>query len=193
MTDDKVNLRFCNDCEERRTLKTPLSEWRQCLCTVIWANIIYSRHCLRLWLIYLITCEWSFSRWLVCAAFAWYKMSSSKLVSFELMQKIIESAKGAAGKITIKSLHIENGAAIGENFCSSIERVQATVCTLDDHNQPDENWHFIVKSSLFDGEYEILNQESNYFPKEIHVFRDIIPAVEKLLRSIDDQTVLSPK
>lgn len=117
---------------------------------------------------------------------------SSTLISEDLIRKIAECANENYS-VEIKTFKVENAVDSGENFCSDINRISVNLVLHDEFENRISSQNFIIKSSISVGEFDKLNEEVLYFPKEIQIYKIILPAAEKLLRSIGDQTSFAPR
>lgn len=91
-------------------------------------------------------------------------------------------------RIHVKDLVIEEALARGENYASQMLRV-----TVKFHDGfVDVAEPFIVKGMVIHGVPSIVT-ELRLFQKEIVNYQQVLPAVQSLLRSIGDDTVLSAK
>lgn len=94
--------------------------------------------------------------------------------------------------IVVKDYTLTPAIAKGENFTSQMLRIRVNYSSI---NYPSVNKiSLIVKAVITrNTEAAAIAEELEVFHKEIIVFQQIIPAVEKLLRSIGDYSRLSAK
>lgn len=116
---------------------------------------------------------------------------SRSWITFDLIQNLIRRSR-KDNDLKLKTFTVHDGIGKAENFCSNIVRVSATFCH-DSDCLLDQTENFIVKSSLTVDEFDVLNEEVAYFPKEIIVYEKILPEVVKLLRSIGDKRRIAPR
>lgn len=94
--------------------------------------------------------------------------------------------------IVVKNYSVKPALGKGENYASQMLRVRIEFTSIN--NPKVEVISLIVKAALIDNvEMAALTTEIGVFRKEIMVFQQIIPEVEKLLRSIGDFSRLSAK
>lgn len=110
-------------------------------------------------------------------------------ITFDLIERLVRKSKGD-NRCILRTFNIDDGIGKAENFCSNIVRVSATFRSDSSYEQTQ---NFIVKSSLEDVEFDSLNKEVAYFPKEIIVYDKILPAVGKLLFSIGEIKSIAPR
>lgn len=116
---------------------------------------------------------------------------SRSWITFDLIENLIRRSK-KDNNLKLKTFTVDDGIGKAENFCSNIVRVSVKFyhhsnCSLEQTEM------FIVKSSLTVAEFDVLNEEVAYFPKEIIAYEKILPEVVKLLRSIGDKRRIAPR
>lgn len=112
-------------------------------------------------------------------------------ITFDLVEELIRRSNGD-NRLKLKTFTIHDGIGKAENFCSSIVRVSASFCNVL-RTSIEQEQNFIVKSSLEVGEFRAVNNEVEYFPKEIIVYEKILPEIKKLLLSIGDKGRIAPR
>lgn len=110
-------------------------------------------------------------------------------ITFDLIERLVQSSKGDNG-CKLRTFNVDDAIGKGENFCSNIVRVSAIFCSDSSFEQ---TRNFIVKSSLEDDEFDSVNNEVAYFPKEISVYDKVLPAVEEMLLSIGEKKRIAPR
>lgn len=109
-------------------------------------------------------------------------------LSKEFFQKIL--AKEFSGKqICVDKYTIKAALAHGENYTSQMLRTN--VSYKCDGQQCEKR--FIVKAALINKQLKAMLDELRLFEREIIIYQDVLPAVEKLLASVGDHTKLSAK
>lgn len=108
--------------------------------------------------------------------------ASCPWITFDLIENLIQRSK-ADDELKLKSFIVQSGIGKAENFCSNIFRVSAT---FSYGTQTEQTQSFIVKSSLNVDEFDTINDEVAYFPREIRIYNEILPKVEELLSRIDN-------
>lgn len=116
---------------------------------------------------------------------------SHSWITFQLVENLIRRSREDS-EIKLKKFTVQEATGKAENFCSNIVRVSATYA-LDSKSHLEQTQNFIVKSSIEVGDFNSLNVEVAYFPKEIAIYDEILPAMEKLLLSIGDKTQIAPR
>lgn len=106
----------------------------------------------------------------------------------KILQKEIDNFKSVLG-YTLKS-----ALKLGENYASEMIRanVNYAIKSCDSENKS-ETISFIIKAALLNQQLKNELDELNVFQKEIVIYRDILPAVQKLLQSIGDDSKFSAK
>lgn len=118
-------------------------------------------------------------------------IASSSWITFDFIENLIQTIKKDKGfKLKTFTVHGADGKA--ENFCSNIVGVSTTFLHGSD-TSIEQTQNFIVKSSIEVDDFDSLNDEVEYLPKEAIVYNKILPAVEKLLLSIGDKTQIAPR
>lgn len=118
-------------------------------------------------------------------------ISSSSWITFDLIENLIQTIK-EDNRFKLKTFNVHDADGKAENFCSNIVGVSATFYH-DSDNSIEQTQNFIVKSSIEVDDFDSLNNEVAYLPKETIVYKKILPAVEKLLLSIGDKTRIAPR
>lgn len=118
-------------------------------------------------------------------------IASSSWITFDLIENLIKTIKEDNG-FELKTFIVHNADGKAENFCSNIVGLSATFYHGSD-TSIEQTQNFIVKSSIEVDDFDLLNDEVAYLPKETIVYNKILPAVEKLLLSIGDETRIAPK
>lgn len=117
--------------------------------------------------------------------------SSRSWITFQLVENLVRRSREDNG-IKLKTFTVQAAIGKAENFCSNIVRISATY-VLNSESQFEQTQNFIVKSSIEVGDFNSLNVEVAYFPKEIAIYDEILPAMETLLLSIGDKTQIAPR
>lgn len=94
--------------------------------------------------------------------------------------------------ITVTGYTLKAALGKGENYASQMLRSRVDY-TKSLSNTEVHSISFIIKAVLANAEMAALTTELGVFRKEIIAFQQVIPAVEKLLRSIGDYSKLSAK
>lgn len=118
-------------------------------------------------------------------------IASSSWITFDIIENLIRRSKEDNG-LKLKTFTVHEAIGKAENFCSNIVRVSATF-RCDSQPSLDQTQNFIVKSAIEIDDFGTLNDEVNYFPKEIVVYEQILPEVQKLLLSIGDRSQIAPR
>lgn len=92
--------------------------------------------------------------------------------------------------IKVNNITIKAALGKGENYTSQMLRVKATYSTGATENLEHS---FIVKTAVSNADVDAIVHEMGLFDIEILVYRDILPQVEKLLKSIGNYAPLSAK
>ncbi|XP_055543463.1 uncharacterized protein LOC129729009 [Wyeomyia smithii] len=111
-------------------------------------------------------------------------------IDHDLLEKILRSEKGSNGQQELKIVSFDVSAATkkGDNYASEMYRVLIEYIR---EGRP-EKCSRILKV-IPSGEIQrIVMENNNIFPREIAVYRDILPKIHKLLRSMSDESPLSP-
>lgn len=94
--------------------------------------------------------------------------------------------------ITVTNIALEAASGKGEHFSSDM--IRAKVEYSINGNSLINNTSLIIKSvTVSDPQMEKLLRSMGIFEKEIIIYQQILPEVEKLLNSVGDLTKLSPK
>lgn len=88
----------------------------------------------------------------------------------------------------IVNLNLQPANKRGENFSSTMLRAELTIKT----NEQNIKRNLIVKIDPIGMTQEIMDQ-FNVFPKEIEMYKTILPAIETILQKIDQKIKLSPR
>lgn len=112
-------------------------------------------------------------------------------ITFDLVEDLIRRSSGN-NSLKLKTFTVHDGIGKAENFCSNIVRISASFCNVLS-SSIERKRNFIVKSSLEVGEFSAVNDEVEYFPKEIIVYEKILPEIKKLLLSIGDKRRIAPR
>lgn len=115
--------------------------------------------------------------------------ASSSWLTFDLVENLIRKSE-ANNELKLKTFIVHDAIGKAENFCSNILRISATFCSESSLAQTRD---YIVKSSLEIDHFDLLNDEVSYFPKEIVIYDQILPEVQRLLLSIGDTTQIAPR
>lgn len=94
--------------------------------------------------------------------------------------------------IAVKGYTLNAALGKGENFASQMLRCHVEYTKLTG-TEVDESISFIIKAALPNADLSALTTELGMFRKEIIAFQQVVPAAEKLLRSIGDYARLSAK
>lgn len=119
------------------------------------------------------------------------RMIPKKWITFDLIQDSVRKSEQNT-ETELKSFSVHEAVGKAENYCSDIVRV-SSIFTTAGAVATEQRRSFIVKSSIETTEYDSLNEEVSYLPKEIKIYDQILPAVAQLLLSIDDDTQIAPK
>lgn len=93
--------------------------------------------------------------------------------------------------IIISGYTVKAAIGKGENYASQMLRCKVEYKKLSENKL--QAFSFVIKASLVNAEMAAIANELGVFRKEIFTFQQVIPAVEKLLRSIGDYSQLSAK
>lgn len=114
-------------------------------------------------------------------------IAPSSCITFDVVENLIRKCRDD-NNLKLISFTVNDAVGKAENFCSNIARISATFFSGSEETQ-----YFIVKSSMEVGDFDTLNDEMSYFPKEILIYDEILPAAAKLLLSIGDSTQIAPR
>lgn len=106
----------------------------------------------------------------------------------EFFQKIL-CCDNSNSIISVNNYAVKAALAHGENYTSQMLR--ANVSYECDGKKCEKR--FIVKAALANKELKAMLDELRLFEKEIIIYQEVLPEVEKLLVSIGDHTKLSAK
>lgn len=97
--------------------------------------------------------------------------------------------------VTVTNYKLKPALKHGENYTSEMLRANVNYITAsdDDDNKIQKEINFIIKTALRNQELKSQLDESKFFEKEIVIYRDIFPAIEKLLQTIGDNAKFSAK
>lgn len=112
-------------------------------------------------------------------------------ITFDLVENLIKRSHGD-NCLKLKTFAVNDAVGKADNFCSNIVRVSATF-GHDSSISIERTQNFIVKSSLGGNEIDSISTEVGYFPKEINIYDEILPEVERLLLSLGDKTKFAPR
>lgn len=110
-------------------------------------------------------------------------------ITNKFFQKILQSDQNN-NNIKVQSILIKAALGKGENYTSQMLRVKVTYTT--DTTTTNE-YSFVVKATVPNPEVAAIFKEMGLFKIEVSVYQNILPKVEKLLKSIGDNTQLSAK
>lgn len=112
-------------------------------------------------------------------------------ISNEFFEKILRREHHDSS-IVVRDYTLKAALGKGENYASRMMRVRVNYSSINDPSV--DHISLIVKAAITDNaELAAMTEEMGVFRKEIIAFQQIIPEVEKLLRSIGDYSRLSAK
>lgn len=95
-------------------------------------------------------------------------------------------------KIMVKKVHIKPALKHGENYGSQM--IRATVQFAKNNRKEDiQDMRFVIKALVINEAMAKMAKDYHIFDKETIIYQKIMPAVEKLLESVGDNTKISPK
>lgn len=111
-------------------------------------------------------------------------------ITNDFFLKIVQSVEQSAEEISITSFTVAAALAKGQNYGSNMLRAIVTYT----HRNRTVTLPLIIKCGIVaNAELGKYYTELGLFRKEINIYRNVLPEVEKRLRSIGDQTKLAPK
>lgn len=113
-----------------------------------------------------------------------------KFITESFFQEILQK-QYSNDSIQVEKLKLEAALAKGENFSSDIIRVEVEFRLND--NAVKKSANYILKVGHSNDSTQELLDEFDVFHREIVAYRDILPAVDRLLLSVGDNTKLAPK
>lgn len=97
-------------------------------------------------------------------------------------------------KVTVENFHLKPAIKLGENFLSQMIRANVFYTKQYQMKSTEKcNINFIIKAQLMNNMLKDVVGELGIFEKEIIIYEHILPAVNKLLNKIGDNTKLAPK
>ena len=109
-------------------------------------------------------------------------------VNKEFFEQVLN---GDAKKYSVSDYTIDAALAKGENFTSQMLRACVNYACIETNEN--KSIKLVIKAAI------VVHQQSNeivqemgLFKKEIQIYKTVIPEVEKLLKSIGDNTKLAP-
>ncbi|XP_058817294.1 uncharacterized protein LOC131680598 [Topomyia yanbarensis] len=117
--------------------------------------------------------------------------SGSDWINGELLQQLLKAEHASSENQSLEILKYSVCAATkkGDNYAS--EMFRATIEYVMDNEQ--RKCTRILKVIPSGDIQRIVMEKNNIFPREIAVYKDILPRIHRLLKSIGDLTVISPK
>lgn len=94
-------------------------------------------------------------------------------------------------RIHVKDYTIKAALQNGENYTTQM--IRSTVTFVMDGEKRDREIRLIIKAGLFNPQLKAAMDELRVFEHEIVVYTEVVPAVEKLLSDIGDDTKMSAK
>lgn len=97
--------------------------------------------------------------------------------------------------VTIEDYQAKPALSYGENYASQMIRVIVHYNVTNNNGNVKKNCEqrFVIKALHINEEMARMTKEFKIFDKEIIVYQHVLPAVEKLLLSVGDDTKLSPR
>lgn len=108
----------------------------------------------------------------------------------DCVSKILSKFEVFPNVVKICSWTMKRATSKGENYVSLLNLLEVKYILSDGL---EKSCSFIVKSRLEDEFIEAMDSDVNVFGRECQVYGSIIVEMEKLLRSIGDNTVFAPK
>lgn len=116
-------------------------------------------------------------------------------ITTEFFERILQREYGD-NSIRVRSYTLKAALAKGENYLSQMLRTTVRFTANSSTTvaaAADQSISLIIKTVLPNAEINTVTAELGLFRKEIVAFQRVIPAVEKLLQSIGDETKLSAR
>lgn len=118
-------------------------------------------------------------------------LESHPWINLDFVQKLVNNSNENS---IVNSFFVEKGVGDGKNFSSHTIRL---IVYLVPNNNPSKEIKqqkvYFLKICLQTEEFLKACEESFYYEKESEIYNTIIPAVEKLLKSIELPTQIAPK
>lgn len=115
-----------------------------------------------------------------------------KWVTKELLEQILYEGEGAViDRPTVLEFKLEAATKKGQNYASDMYR--ALVQFRNRQDSPALEISIILKIMPASEVCERVMIKNNIYPREISVYSEIMPRINKLLRSIGDDTKLAPR
>lgn len=112
-------------------------------------------------------------------------------ISNEFFTRILRKNQSDATLI-VHEYQLEAALAKGENFGSQILRAKILYCKSD--GDESQRISLIIKAAIANNpQMDAFNAEMGWFEREIVIYQQIIPEVNKLLLSIGDVSQMTPK
>lgn len=113
-------------------------------------------------------------------------------ITTEFFERILQREHDD-NSIRVRSYTLKAALAKGENYLSQMLRTTVRFTTDSSTTSAEQSIALIIKTVSPNAEINAVTAELGLFRKEIVAFQTVIPAVEKLLRSIGDETKLSAR
>lgn len=122
-----------------------------------------------------------------CADYKLYLEAKCPWINKCLFKELIES-NNLSKNVTVETYSLEPAVPKGQNCQSEVIRARV-IYTIESVSQKEIN--FVIK--ILKSDFDVAIKHNEMFLREIAVFREILPRAEQLLRSINDETKISPK
>jgi thiamine kinase-like enzyme len=110
-------------------------------------------------------------------------------ITLEFLNKILYRAH--KDRLEVIGFHLEPATKKGDNYASDMLKCQMTLCDSVSSEVTQES---VILKIIPSGEIQLkVLVKSKIFPREIHAYTNVISEVETLLRTLGDQTEISPK
>lgn len=119
-------------------------------------------------------------------------------INKEFFSNILRNEYSNAKSVQILNYTLKPALKPGENYTSEMIRVKVNYAISESNDKQkiiddQREISFIIKTKLCNEQLKADLDEGNIFEKEIVIYRDILPAVQKLLSTIDADLKFSAK
>lgn len=110
-------------------------------------------------------------------------------ITKEFFQNILQKEFSLKNGVIVQNYHLKHALSLGENYASLMIRCILTYKI----NNVEEHINFVIKVPVPIKELREIFDEMKLFEKEIIMYEQVLPAVDKLLLSVGDHVKLAPK